>query len=107
LSLNGIASAALSALQTNSTALRVVSNNVANLNTPGYARRVVNEQTLANGGALGGVSVADIQRITDQFLDAEQLSATSSSARYDAQSTVFQPPAAAGVGFLGAGMSFP
>jgi flagellar hook-associated protein 1 FlgK len=89
LSLNGIASAALSALQTNSTALRVVSNNVANLNTPGYARRVVNEQTLANGGALGGVSVADIQRITDQFLDAEQLSAQSSSARYDAQSTVF------------------
>ncbi len=89
MSLNGIASAALSALQTNSTALRVVSNNVANLNTPGYARRVVNEQTLANGGALGGVSVSDIQRITDQFLDAEQLSAQSGSARYDAQSTVF------------------
>ena len=41
MSLNGIASAALSALQTNSTALRVVSNNVANLNTVGYARRVV------------------------------------------------------------------
>ncbi len=89
MSLNGIASAALSALQTNSTALRVVSNNVANLNTVGYARRVVNEQTVANGGALGGVAISDIQRITDQFLDAEQLSATSSSARYDAQASVF------------------
>ena len=74
MSLNGIASAALSALQTNSTALRVVSNNVANMNTQGYARRVVNQQTLSNGGVLGGVSVSDIQRISDQFLTAEQLS---------------------------------
>ena len=43
LSLNGIASAAPSAPQTNSTVLRVVSNNVANLNTQGYARCVVNK----------------------------------------------------------------
>ncbi|HEY4942845.1 MAG TPA: flagellar hook-associated protein FlgK [Rhizomicrobium sp.] len=89
MSLNGIASAALSALQTNSTALRVVSNNVANLNTQGYARRVVNEQTLSNGGALGGVSISDIQRVVDQFLNAEQLSAQASSSRYDTQATVF------------------
>jgi flagellar hook-associated protein 1 FlgK len=88
-SLNGIAATALSALQTNSTALRVVSNNVANLNTQGYARRVVNEQTLSNGGVLGGVGIDDIQRVTDQFLAAEQLSASASSSRYDTQSGVF------------------
>jgi len=88
-SLNGIASAALSALQTNSTALRVVSNNVANLNTQGYARRVVNESTLSNGGTLGGVTISDIQRISDQFLQAEQLAAGGSSARYDTQASVF------------------
>ncbi|MEJ1967319.1 MAG: flagellar hook-associated protein FlgK [Rhizomicrobium sp.] len=89
MSLNGIAAAALSALQTNSTALRVVSNNVANLNTQGYARRVVNEQTLSAGGQLGGVGVSDIQRITDKFLTAETLSASSSSARYDTQAGIF------------------
>ena len=89
MSLNGIASAALSALQTNSTALRVVSNNVANLNTQGYARRVVNETPLSNGGGLGGVGIADIQRVTDQFLAAEQLAAGSSSSRYDTQASVF------------------
>ncbi len=89
MSLNGIASVALSALQTNSTALRVVSNNVANRNTQGYARRVVNEQTVSSGGALSGVSVGDIQRVTDQFLGAEALSAGSSAARYDTQATVF------------------
>ena len=46
-SLNGITASALSArFKTNSAALGVVSNNVTNINTPGYARRVVNEQTL-------------------------------------------------------------
>ena len=35
MSLNGIAASALSALQTNSAALGVVSNNVTNINTPG------------------------------------------------------------------------
>jgi hypothetical protein len=34
-SLNGITASAISALQTNSAALGVVSNNVSNLNTPG------------------------------------------------------------------------
>ncbi|HWD28068.1 MAG TPA: flagellar hook-associated protein FlgK [Rhizomicrobium sp.] len=89
MSLNGIAASALSALQTNSTALRVVSNNVANLNTVGYARRVVNETAQASGGTLTGVDISDIQRISDQFLQTEQLSASGSSARYDTQSSVF------------------
>ncbi|MEI9989986.1 MAG: flagellar hook-associated protein FlgK [Rhizomicrobium sp.] len=89
MSLSGIAASALSALQANSTALRVVSNNVANLNTQGYARRIVNQTTLSNGGTLGGVSIADIQRVTDQFLSAEQLAAGASSARYDTQASVF------------------
>src|SRR6185312_12216991 len=53
LSLTGIASAALSTLQTNSTALRVVSNNVANMNTVGYARRTVQFQTAVTGNQIG------------------------------------------------------
>ena len=87
--LNGIMSSALSALQTNSTALRVVSTNVANVNTAGYARRVVNEQTLSAGGQLAGVDIASITRVVDQFLNRETLSATGSSARYDAQTSTF------------------
>lgn len=90
MSLNGIMSSALSALQTNSAALNTVSNNVANLNTPGYARRVVNEQTLSAGGQLAGVDIADIQRVVDQYLTQENLSASASAASTDAQSTVFQ-----------------
>ena len=87
--LDGIASAALSALQVNSAALGVVSDNVANLNTPDYSRRVVNLQTQNNGGALGGVDIASIQRVVDQFLSGETLSAGAAASRFDTQNSVF------------------
>jgi flagellar hook-associated protein 1 FlgK len=89
LSLNGIAASALTALKTNSAALSVVSNNVANINTPGYARRVVNEQTLAPGGQLMGVDIASVQRVVDQFMQQETLSAGGAAAQYDTQADFF------------------
>jgi flagellar hook-associated protein 1 FlgK len=88
-SLNGIAASALSALKTNSAALGVVSNNVANLNTPGYARRVVNEQTLALSGQLVGVDIADVRRVVDQFLQSESLAANGTSSQYDTMASMF------------------
>jgi flagellar hook-associated protein 1 FlgK len=88
-SLNGIAASAISALQTNQSALGVVSNNISNLNTPGYARRVVNLQTLSAGGQLMGVDVASIQRVSDQFLAQEQLSAGGSASQYDTMAGLF------------------
>ncbi|MBV9548047.1 MAG: flagellar hook-associated protein FlgK [Alphaproteobacteria bacterium] len=89
MSFNGIAASALTALKTNSTALGVVSNNVANINTPGYARRVVNEQTLAAGGQLMGVDIATVQRVVDKFLQQESLSAGGGAAQYDIQAGFF------------------
>jgi len=56
-SLNGVLSSGLSAVLTNSAALRVTSDNIANVNTAGYVRRVVQQQTLAPGGQLSGVEV--------------------------------------------------
>ena len=89
MSLNGIAASAISALKTNQAALGVVSNNISNLNTPGYARRVVNLQTLSAGGQLMGVDVASIQRVTDQFLAQEQLSAGGAASQYDTMAGLF------------------
>ena len=89
MSLNGILSNALSALQTNTEALRVTSGNIANINTQGYARRVVNLQTQSIGGALGGVDIADVQRVIDQYLAKEALAAGGASSRYDAQSSLY------------------
>jgi flagellar hook-associated protein 1 FlgK len=88
-SLNGIAGSAVSALKTNSAALGVVANNVANLNNPGYARRVVNQQTLSANGQLMGVDIASIQRISNQFFAQEQLSAGSAASQYDTMADLF------------------
>jgi flagellar hook-associated protein 1 FlgK len=88
-SINGILSSALSALQTNTAALRVVSNNVSNLNTPGYARRVANESTQVAGGQLTGVELSDIQRVVDQYQTQQVLSANAGSSQYGTQNTLF------------------
>jgi flagellar hook-associated protein 1 FlgK len=88
-SLNGITASAISALQTNQAALNVVSNNVSNLNTPGYARRVINESTLSAGGQLTGVDIASVQRVTNQFLQQEQLAAGASASQYDTMANLF------------------
>ena len=89
MSLNGIVATALSALQTNSAALNVISNNVANINTQGYAQRTINEQALSTGGQLEGVDIADVQRVVNQFLQQEQLYASAGSSQYSAQTNVY------------------
>lgn len=88
-SLNGIASSALSGLQTAQTALSVVSNNVTNLNTQGYVRRVVNQAPLAANGQVMGVQIASIQRVANQFLQQEALSAGGGAAQYDTMANLF------------------
>lgn len=89
MSLNGIAGSAISALKTNSAALGVIANNVSNLNTPGYARRIVNQQTLSAAGQLMGVDIASIQRVTNQFLTQESLAAGGSSSQYNMMADLF------------------
>jgi flagellar hook-associated protein 1 FlgK len=89
LALNGILSSALTTLQTNTSALRVVSHNIANVNTANYARREVNFGTLGAAGLPVGVTIDDIQRASDKFLTQETLGATSSAAMYDSQASAF------------------
>ncbi len=76
---------ALSALQTSQTALNVTSNNIANVNTPGYQRRVVIQEALELGGNAGGVGVAEVRRIAATFLTREGLAATASSAQFETE----------------------
>ncbi len=90
MSLEGILSSGLSALLTNTAALRVTSNNIANANNPNYVRRVVQQGPLISGGDLGGVKVEEIQRIADAFLDQEVIKANSTAARYDVQADIMK-----------------
>jgi len=89
-SLEGILSSGLSALLTNTAALRVTSNNIANANNPNYVRRVVQQGPLISGGDLGGVKVEEIQRIADAFLDQEVIKSNSTAARYDVQADIMK-----------------
>jgi len=89
LALNGILSGALTSLQANTTAMKVVSQNIANLNTANYARRVVDFGNLGAAGAPVGVTIEDIRRVSDQYLTQEALSATSTSKQYEVQSSSF------------------
>jgi len=77
MAVDAILAAALSGLQTSQTGLTTVSNNIANVNTPGFAREVVNQVPLVVDGVGEGVSVADIQRVTNQFLETANYQAAS------------------------------
>ena len=79
MSLNSIIGNAASGLQAAQTTLRVVSDNVANVDTPGYVRKVVDQTSLTAGGQGSGVTAAAIRRVTDQFLQAAGLKAASDS----------------------------
>ncbi|HEY5409719.1 MAG TPA: flagellar hook-associated protein FlgK [Caulobacteraceae bacterium] len=79
MSLNSILGAANSGLFAAQTQLKVVSDNIANVNTPGYVRETVQQQPVAGSDLAGGVSTGDITRSVDQFLNQANLSATAQS----------------------------
>ena len=79
MSLNAILNSASSGLATAQTQIRVVSDNISNVNTPGYARKIVDQQSIALSGTGGGVSVGAITRAVDTFLQQASLSASAQS----------------------------
>lgn len=79
MSLSGILGNALSGLNASQSGMRSASNNVANVNTPGYARTSPNMVSRNVGGTPMGVEVTGVTRITDQFLQVASLNAISAS----------------------------
>lgn len=75
------ASSGLNAAQAS---LRTVSDNIANVNTPGYVRKAVIQESLVVDGAGAGVKIAGIKRITDQYLQLASLTASSDAERWGA-----------------------
>lgn len=70
MSLSEILGSALSGLNASQAGLRSVSNNIANVGTPGYARERVALSTAVTGGRVGGVVVGEPSRVADRFLEA-------------------------------------
>lgn len=77
MSLSGILGNALSGLQASQSGLRAASNNVANVNTPGYARTISSVEARNVGGVAMGVQVNGIVRIVDRYLQLTSLSSIS------------------------------
>ncbi len=78
-SLSSILNIATSGLEVAQTGLTAVSNNISNVNTAGYVREVVNQGSVSVAGQGLGVSVQDIARTTNQFLEQANLKATADS----------------------------
>ncbi|HEX3700648.1 MAG TPA: flagellar hook-associated protein FlgK [Phenylobacterium sp.] len=86
MSLNVTLSTATSGLMAAQTGLNTVSDNIANVNTPGYVRKTVDQQQLNVNGMGQGVQVTDVRRVTDQYLQLASLTAGSDSGRYEVYS---------------------
>ena len=69
MSLSDILSSALSGLNASQAGLRSVSNNIANVGTPGYAREKVTLSTGVTSGRVNGVVVGEPERVANQFLE--------------------------------------
>lgn len=88
MAVGSILSNALSALQTSQTALGTTAANIANVNTPGYKRRLVELEPVQFGSTSGGVAISEIRRAAATFLARESLNVTSAAARYDAEAQI-------------------
>ena len=77
--IGAIMSMAQNALQAAQTEVQVTSENIANVNTPGYARKTANTQELVAGGQSEGVTVTGIQNAANQFLQQASLTANAQS----------------------------
>jgi flagellar hook-associated protein 1 FlgK len=87
MSLSGILNSAATGLGASQTQIQVISNNIANVNTPGYARELVTQAsvTAASGG---GVATGAVSLAVDQFLRQTSLTATAQAGSAGAISDV-------------------
>jgi len=85
MSLSGILGNALSGLQASQAGLRASSNNVANVNTAGYARTIASFEARNVGGVAMGVQVNGIVRVVDRHLQLTSLRSISEAGMTEAR----------------------
>jgi len=87
MSLTGALNAALSGIQTSTTAVQIISSNVANAQTPGYTEKSIDLSQIVTGGAYGGAEVSGYTRVSDSVLSATLNSATSTASYLSTQNS--------------------
>jgi flagellar hook-associated protein 1 FlgK len=86
--LNAILGTASSGLFAAQTQLKVVSDNIANVDTPGYSAETVQQTPVSGSGIAGGVQVGQITRTVNQFLAQANLTAAGQSGSASAMSSL-------------------
>lgn len=81
---------AQSGLLVNQQALDAISNNIANVNSPGYSRKVVNIEQRVVGGAGAGVQLSELTRVIDEGLLKSLRLETSTYQRLRVQQSYFE-----------------
>lgn len=84
MSINSILSTGLTGLLVNQEALRITADNVSNVNSTGYVRKVVEMQNRLASGTSAGVEIAGIKRVVDAFLQKASYTSAADSQRYQA-----------------------
>ncbi|MBX7249074.1 MAG: flagellar hook-associated protein FlgK [Caulobacteraceae bacterium] len=81
MSLSSILNAANSGLQVAQQQIRIVSDNVANVNTVGYVRKTAEQRSMSVEGLGTGVEIARVRLATDRFLQAATLNTAADAGR--------------------------
>jgi len=89
MALNSIMNSGVTGMLSHQQALSTTANNIANVQTEGYARKVVDYSTLVLGGNGAGVEIADVQRVTDEFVLKELRLSTASAEQFRAMSDIY------------------
>ena len=84
MSLNSIMNIGVSGLMTAQEQLRVTSDNISNVNTPGYIRKQANQTSVTIGGKGAGVSSGQITLAADRYLQQASFKASSEASQSSA-----------------------
>lgn len=81
MSLNATLNNAISGLAMAQRSLTTVSNNIANVSTPGYTKKTTTQHAIVAGGVGMGVTAGELKRSIDALLQREQRTTTADLAR--------------------------
>ena len=87
MSISDILTTALTGLGAAQAGMRTVSNNITNVNTPGYARERVSLQPGVLGGQVSGVVVGEPERVVDRYLEGAVYGRAGDAARSETIAT--------------------
>jgi flagellar hook-associated protein 1 FlgK len=83
MSLTAVLSNAASGVIAAQSGLRTSSDNIANVNTPGYVRKKIDQEHRVYAGVGSGTEVSGVRRVIDNFLVASGLTASSATSRWN------------------------